>query len=281
MKNKDCVAFLRWCLPHLGLRWSGFRKVRGTVCKRIRRRLGELGLSGFDAYCAHLTQHNEEWRVLDTFCRIPISRFWRDRAVFNCLATEVLPWLAEAAARGGRDTVNAWCAGCASGEEVYSLRMAWRQRAEDVAPQMALHIVATDADETMVTRAKAGIYTAGSMRDLPNVLVREAFDISGDRLVVKPAYRAGITFRLEDIRKAMPEGPFDLVLCRNLAFTYFDAVGQAATLADIRGRLRQGGTLVVGSHEILPSDGSGFTAWGHGLPIYRRSPSRCNASGPT
>ena len=60
----DCTAFLQWALPRLGMRWLGFRKVRGQVCKRVRRRLKNLGLDGFAAYRAYLETHDDEWRRL-------------------------------------------------------------------------------------------------------------------------------------------------------------------------------------------------------------------------
>jgi chemotaxis protein methyltransferase CheR len=69
------VDFLQWALPRLGLRWAGFRKVRRQVCRRLRRRLGELELADLDAYREHLEAHPEEWTVLDALIPITISRF--------------------------------------------------------------------------------------------------------------------------------------------------------------------------------------------------------------
>ena len=95
VRDSECIAFLRWSLLKLGLRWQGFRKVRKTVCKRVDRRLRELGLIAASDYRAYLEGYPEEWAVLDSMCRIPISRFWRDRAVFACLADKILPNLAK------------------------------------------------------------------------------------------------------------------------------------------------------------------------------------------
>ncbi len=124
MTNDECVAFLQWCLPRLGMRWAGFRKVRKTVCKRVARRLHTLGLPDADAYRRYLVGHEAEWPRLDAMCRIPISRFWRDRGVFDLLADEVFPALATAAAARGDNCLRVWSAGCASGEEPYSVRLA-------------------------------------------------------------------------------------------------------------------------------------------------------------
>jgi hypothetical protein len=105
MKNTECVAFLQWALPQLGMRWPGFRKARRQVCRRIGRRLCELGLPDVAAYRACLEQNPAEWQVLDSACRITISRFYRDRNVFESLQNAVLPVLARAAIeRGASDT---------------------------------------------------------------------------------------------------------------------------------------------------------------------------------
>lgn len=107
MRDEACVRFLQWCLPPLRKRWPGFRKVRGQVCKRIDRRLRQLGLAGPDPYRAYLETHPEEWAVLDGLCRVTISRFYRDRDVFDVLGEEVLPTLAEAARRHGEPALLA------------------------------------------------------------------------------------------------------------------------------------------------------------------------------
>jgi chemotaxis protein methyltransferase CheR len=99
MNDREGVEFLQWCLPRLKLRWPGFRKVRRQVYKRIDRRVKELGMPSVGAYRAYLEDHSDEWAVLDALCRIFISRFYRDKAVFECLdrgafvigSTESLP----------------------------------------------------------------------------------------------------------------------------------------------------------------------------------------------
>ena len=97
MPDQACVAFLRLWLPRLDLRWAGYRRVHRTVCKRLRRRARELGLPDLAAYGAFVAANPDERRRLDAMCRIPISRFYRDRAVFDALAGDVLPGLARAA----------------------------------------------------------------------------------------------------------------------------------------------------------------------------------------
>ena len=97
MKDADCVAFLQWALPQLGLHWPGFRKVRRQVCRRIAARLRALELADAAAYRGHLQSHSGEWPALAVLCTVTISRFYRDREVFDCLGAAVLPALAAAA----------------------------------------------------------------------------------------------------------------------------------------------------------------------------------------
>ena len=81
MADAECVAFLQWALPRLDLRWQGFRKVHGQVCKRLKRRTKQLGLEGFDAYRERLAGDPDEWAVLDGMCHITVSRFYRDSRI--------------------------------------------------------------------------------------------------------------------------------------------------------------------------------------------------------
>ncbi len=251
MRDQECVALLQWALPRLGLRWPGFRRVRRQVCKRISRRMAELGLPDTAAYRARLEADPAEWSVLDAYCWISVSRFYRDRGVFEDLAGAILPELARAAIARDRHTLRAWSAGCASGEEPYSLRLAWDF---GVAPahDAELHIAATDASPALLERAKRAVYAASALKELPAGWRSSAFDGLDGSYRLREKFRSGVQFRQQDIRKAMPAGRFDLILCRNLAFTYFEPDLQRAILGRLVKRLVPGGALLVGAHEALP-----------------------------
>ncbi len=275
MRNRDCVGFLQWCLPRLGLRWRGFRKVRGTVCKRVARRMRDLGLADIAGYRALLATHPAEWVRLDAMCRIPISRFWRDRGVFDELANNTLPALATNARERGDSVVRAWSAGCASGEEPYSLRLAWSLCAEPAFPDVRIDIVATDVDEILLARARRGLYRPSSLRDLPLGLVDKAFRRSGGLFQLRPELRRDIAFSRQDIRTEAPDAKFDLTLWRNLVLTYFDAPTQSRLLDELSAHMRPDGALVIGAHEKLPISASGVAAWNGAPPICRLSGMRC------
>lgn len=253
MADVDCVAFLQWALPRLGLRWLGFRKVHGQVCKRLKRRLRELSLSGFAAYRERLEADPDEWAVLDGLCHITISRFFRDSRVFEALRQRVLPEIAARAAQERREA-RFWSAGCASGEEPYTLKIVW-----DLAVGSGFHgvgcsIVATDVDDVVLKRARKGCYSRGSLRELPEAFLIQGFDKIDRLYCVRPRHREGVSFLLQDLRSEAPNGPFDLIFCRNVAFTYFEAPLQGEVLSRLVERLAVPGYLVIGAQERLPAE---------------------------
>jgi chemotaxis protein methyltransferase CheR len=275
MTDAECVQLLQWALPALRLRWPGFRKVRKQVCRRIDRRRQELALADVAQYRAHLETHAEEWDILDTLCRIPISRFYRDRGVFEFLEHEVLPELARLETAGGGSELRCWSLGCAGGEEPYSLAILWQLRLAPRFPSLACWILATDADERAIARAEQGCYAAGSLTDLPPAWRLKAFVPEGEKFCLKPAYRDAVAFVVQDFRRKAPAGPFHLILCRNLVFTYFAEPLQRESLHTIAERLAPGGALVIGKLESLPEEGRerehGLEPWSRKMGVYRKA----------
>jgi chemotaxis protein methyltransferase CheR len=265
MRDAECVRFLQGALPRLRLRWAGYRKVRGQVCKRLGRRLAELGLADLAAYEDFLEGHPSEWARLDGMCRVTISRFYRDRGVFDFLGEVVLPELARAA---GERELRCWSAGCASGEEPYTLALVRHFAAGR--PGASFSVVATDSDPHLLERAEAAVYEPSSLKDLPESWKRECFEPARDGFRLRDSFRAPVDFRRCDVRDEMPDGPFDLILCRNLVFTYFEDTLQREVLSRMTDRLIRGGALVVGIHESLPAGEHRLGAWNDRAGVYRR-----------
>jgi chemotaxis protein methyltransferase CheR len=271
MRDRDCVALLDWMLPTLGLRWAGFRRVRRQVCKRVSRRLAELGLETTGDYREYLRAHPEEWQIADSLCTVTITRFYRDKGVFAYLGGTVLPEFGARATRAGRTELRAWSAGCGSGEEPYTLGLVWRFEVAAKLPGLELRILATDVDEDLLERAHEAAYPSACLRDLPEPWRAAAFEKTSGGYRLDPSYRKNVTFRRHDLRKAPPMGPFDVVLCRNVAFTYFDETLQIETARRLRGALIEGGALVLGRHEALPPGAAGFSVWSATHNVYRAS----------
>ncbi len=276
MKDEQCVRFLQWALPQLGMRWPGFRKVRNQVCKRVDRHIQDLGLAGVEAYQAYLEEHPDEWERLDSLCRITISRFYRDKEVFAALAGEVLPSLVRGARERGDTALCIWSAGCGSGEEPYTLAVLWAMELQSQFPGISIDIVATDADPNMMRRSRDACYEIGSLKDLPESWRDRVFAREDDAYCLNPEYKRNIEFLEQDIRREQPIGPFDLVLCRNLVFTYFDDALQLKVLSRIVDAMHNDGALVIGAHEKLPEGAQGLLKWFDKQRIYRKSGSTIN-----
>ena len=248
MNDRDCVRFLQGALPGLQLRWRGFRRVRRQVCRRLQRRLKQLQLPDLAAYRRHLDRHPAEWKILDDCCRITISCFWRDRIIWQLLDQAALPQLASRERARGRQVLMAWSAGCGAGEEPFSLALLWAHSREPVFRLTTLDILATYSDPGILQRTRTACYPFSSIRDLPPDWRDTAFSHSDGQYCLQPRYRQAVRFAQHDIRGSAPGGPYDPVLCRNLAFTYFDAGLQRHTAARIHAVLHDDGLLVLGAH---------------------------------
>jgi chemotaxis protein methyltransferase CheR len=233
MTYAECVELLRWAMPRLGLRWDGFRNLRRQVCRRVVARAKDLGLDAA-AYRARLEADADELARFDALCFITISRFYRDAATFDALRTMMREFAGE---------LRVWSAGCASGEEPYTVAMlatSIGRRAE---------ILATDRDDAVLARAAIGRYGSSSLSELPAELRAIGFD--GD--AVRPPIRAQVRFERADVRTFDPGAPLHVVLCRNVVFTYFDEATQLAFADRVARMLVKGGLLVVGKGESVPS----------------------------
>jgi chemotaxis protein methyltransferase CheR len=156
-------------LNHFDRSWSGYRKVRQGVKKRLRRHMEELGCGGLAQYLALIDQRPDVEAECLRHLAVTISRFMRDRGLWSCLQDRCLPELARRFPQG----VRAWSAGCANGEEPYSLALAWQLLADKVdIPPMT--ILATDLRPDCLSRARQGRYTRGSLKELAPEL-RERF----------------------------------------------------------------------------------------------------------
>lgn len=272
MERQDCVEFLQWALPRLGMRWSGYRRVHRQVCKRLGRRLHELGLASLQAYRERLEAAPAEWARLDALCRITISRFYRDRSVFDALRERVLPILAAQAQARGATVLRVWSAGCACGEEPYSVALCWRLQPPPGAAALRLQVLASDADAALLRLARHARYPASSLHDLPASWHGQAFEPAAGDWRLRAPLRRGVHFCVHDLRGGLPRIRFDLILCRNLAFTYFAADLQRRLAPALGALLHPGGALVLGRHEALPEQ-TGLVPW-HGAPSVFRRPAR-------
>ena len=165
VKDADCTEFLQWALPRLAMRWPGFRRVRGQVCKRLGRRMAELGLKESAEYRALLETDPEEWMRLDGYAGSASPASTGTRGCGGCWSARSSPSGRAGTAARRANRLRIWSAGCASGEEPYTLALlfAFGETLSDCPPE----ILATDADPHLLQRARRACYPATSLRDLP------------------------------------------------------------------------------------------------------------------
>ena len=129
-------------------------------------------------------------------------------------------------------------------------------------------MLATDIDDVQLARAAAAVFPLPALRELPAAWRAAGLDERGDQATVRDEVRARVHFGHHDLRSPPPAGPFDLVLCRNLAYSYFDEPTQERLTASLRGVMRAGSLLVVGGDERL-TDGCNFAPSSLGIYVAR------------
>ena len=244
MKNEEIIKFLQWALPQIHMRWSGFRRVYRQVGKRISRRISVLKIENLKSYEKYLHEHPMEWEILDSLCRISISRFYRDRAVFDSFKSHIFPYLCSSQT----NEIRVCSLGCCSGEEPYTVQMIWNHFIQST---VKLTLIAIDNDAHMLHRAQRGLYQPSSVRELPPELYR-FFCRRGELFQLKDEIRKNVKFIKMDLRKKLPDGKFNLILCRNLVFTYYDDTMQKNILERLSKKISLEGLLIIGIHEKLP-----------------------------
>jgi len=247
----DFPAFLRATLPPLGLAWR--RHHRRSVRRRIVQRMDALRLRSFEAYREHLLADPDERAAFPRLLGVTITRLFRDRPLLErSLARVLSAWNARAPVPRSR---LVWSAGCAGGEEPYSVAMMIASRREAAGPRGVpdVRIVASDVDERCLARAERGVYAGTSLREVPAAALRRFFEPRPEGHRVRDEIRALVRFERRDVRlDPPPPGPVDLLLSRNLAFTYFSDEERVA-FAERAATIVRGGFLIIGSSESMPA----------------------------
>jgi len=271
MSSANGVKFLQWALPKAGYRWPGFRKPRGQVLNRVRDRMEELDLSGgYDEYRQYLGENPEEWKNFDRFCYVTISKFFRDRKLWDYLRDEILQ---DILLSDVTESVEIWSAGCCNGEEPYSLAIIIEELSKEIMFNRDISILASDRNNELLKRARKGRYPSGALKELTHEELEEYFtkiDNGEEDYKIKKDLTRHIEFEKRDISDSIPGHTFNIVLCRNLVFTYFQQKQQKEFLRKLKPHLKPNGLLIIGSNEVLPD-----TPWlkkiNNSHPVYKKS----------
>jgi chemotaxis methyl-accepting protein methylase len=241
----------RQLLDWFDFSWSGYRKVRKGVKKRISRHMQELKCANINAYLDLLNRSSELRQECEKRMTVSISRFFRDRQLWHDLEDNVLPRIIEKE----KKALRLWSAGCARGEEVYSFKIVWDRLNKAFEQLPEIEITATDMHPDYIDKAKAGVYAKSSMQEVPQEVREQYFNIrkGGNLFELKTAFKKGIEWKVQDIFSDPPGPAFDIIFIRNNLLTYYKAHLKIEGLKRVIKALAPGGWLIVGSHEKLPS----------------------------
>ena len=246
---------------------------RATVLRRIERRLQVCNVPDLSAYLAHLNSHPQETAALLQDMLISVTHFFRDRSAFEALERKVLPALFKNREPG--EPVRAWVAGCATGEEAYSLSMLLQEaaRATGNAPAQPIQVFATDIDERALAVARAGLYANAIDLDVAPARLAQHFTRQDGGYRVASAVREPVLFAVHNVLRDPPFSRLDLICCRNLLI-YVGREAQASILEMFRFALRPGGYLFLGTSESPDAAGNLFTLVDKKHRIYQANPSQ-------
>ncbi|MGZ3581465.1 MAG: chemotaxis protein CheB [Ktedonobacterales bacterium] len=261
------LALLAQVREQTGMDFSHYK--RPTILRRLQRRMVSTGTHQLVDYAAYLAHHPEEGGRLVASFLINVTEFFRDPAFYAALRERVLPELI-AYARTQGNVLRIWSAGCATGEEAYSVAILVAEALRDEPRQFAVQIFATDLDEDALAFARRGIYPAAALASVSEDLRARAFTLLLDgSYEIVPRLRALVTFGQHDLGQRAPFPRIDLVLCRNVLI-YFTLELQRRALQLFAFALREGGYLALGKAETANSLAPYFTPTDERLKLYRR-----------
>lgn len=250
----DYYRFLKELLPAWGLRPTPF--LRRNIERKVSQRLKILGMRSYKDYLERILADPQEAQILYQIFTVTISRFFRDFYLFRNLFEKYLAPMVRGSVWQYAPTFNAWCTGCAAGEEAYTLAILWR---EYFGPEkIPLKIMATDLREDELERARQGRYKASGLKEAPPDILSRYFTPEEKGFRLQEEVKQEIIFQHHDLLKEPPLAGMNLILCRNLAFTYFSLEAQERTGEKLRRALVPGGFLFLGKKEKLPSKAKGL-----------------------
>ncbi|HEY3996987.1 MAG TPA: CheR family methyltransferase [Mycobacterium sp.] len=260
-------ALLRYMRDSRGFDFTGYK--RTTLMRRVRHRMAQTGFETFEQYLDALQAGSEEFSALFNTILINVTSFFRDPEAWDCVKTEVVPGLL--AERGPGDPIRVWSAGCASGQEPYSLAMLLVDALGPDAFRQRVKIYATDVDEDALTEARAATYGAKTVESVPEDLLDRHFEhLNGDYFINKDLRRA-VIFGRNDLVKDAPISRVDLLVCRN-TLMYMNAETQRNVLGRLHFALAAQGMLFLGHAEMLLSHSDRFAPLNLKHRIFRKAP---------
>ncbi|HVY45036.1 MAG TPA: chemotaxis protein CheB, partial [Minicystis sp.] len=240
-----------------------------TLARRIERRMHAAGCDELGAYVARLRSDPVELGALYRDLLIGVTQFFRDPEVFERIGTVWLPELLDKLKPG--EELRAWVAGCATGEEAYSLAMVMREALDARGLSNPARIFATDVHREALRVAAPGVYDTNQVRDVTPARRERFFTKKDGAYQVTPALRSMIVFAPHDVLKDVPFNRLDLVTCRNLLI-YLEPSAQRRVLSTFHFALKPHGALILGPSESLSDLGHAFDTLDDHGKVFRKKP---------
>ncbi|MEA2117533.1 CheR family methyltransferase [Halovibrio sp. HP20-50] len=237
-----------------------------TLNRRLERRMDLRQILDPQAYLEYLQTHPEEVDLLVGEFLISVTNFFRDPQSWSALG-ELLPTMLQKAASSGEE-FRAWVAGCATGEEAYTLAILIQECIADWKQPPAVRIFATDVDQAAIERARVGRYPASIRQDLSESLLQRYFSAESDTVRIGRVVRDMVVFAEHNVLQDPPFTNLDLITCRNLLI-YLERDRQDRLLALFRYTLRHQGLLFLGPSESLDHQSEAFAVVNKESRIYR------------
>src|SRR5215475_2538426 len=247
-------ALLEYLKGTRGFDFTAYK--RSSLMRRIQKRQQAVSMESYDGYQGYLETHPEEFGLLFNTILINVTSFFRDPEAWDYLTSQIVPRVLT----GGRPdgAIRVWSAGCASGEEAYTLAMILAEHLGVEAFRRRVKIYASDVDDESLMQARHAIYTVSQMENVPPELLSRYFERVDDRYVFNKDLRRSIIFGRHDLVQDAPISRVNLLVCRN-TLMYFTRETQAKVLNRFHFALRNGGFLFMGRAELLLTHGELFT----------------------
>lgn len=241
-------ALLEFVKRSRGFDFTGYK--RSTLIRRVAKRLQALGIEEYQDYHDYLEVHPDEFELLFNTLLINVTSFFRDQPTWSYMISDVIPGIVSQLEP--HELVRVWSAGCASGEEAYTLAIALAEVMGIDQFRNRVKIYATDVDEEALNHARQGCYTDAEVEGLSPEQLDVYFDRQDNRYVFRKDLRRSIIFGRNDLIQDAPISRIDLLVCRN-TLMYFNAETQAKILPRFHFALKEGGVLLLGKAEMLLS----------------------------
>jgi len=234
--------------------------------RRISRRMDVLEVASLADYLEYIEANPDEYEPLFNTILMSASQFFRDIDAWNFMRESILPEILE---RG--DEIRIWSAGCASGEEAYSVAIILAEMLGDDLSKRSIRIYATDIDEAALKFARNGTYTIEQMDGMPEDLRRKYFTRHGDACTINTDIRRMLVFSQNNLVSGPPISRIDLLLCRNVLI-YLNQALQLRVIPKLHYALNDAGCLWLGEYEMLMDDAHRFKLSTPNHRIFMKTP---------